>query len=202
MSKQRLIGIDTSSSGGKVGLGWLPVEEQSMPNDYDLKPPSTHAGDQRDRREQRYADANASLIDQVLKPPGPDGRVVDNLVWLISDGKITDKNAFLNQVLDAQALGQTKQLQDAVNKKLADNGSAYRIKIDDSMASAEDIGSIKVDLLDLGARKLSDTCSRSINNGPKIPEAPHVDLPQAQQLPPEWPRLDIVDPGRRKSPWS
>lgn len=178
-----------------------------MPNDYDdLKPPSTHVGDRGDRRTQ-MADANAPLIEELFKAY-PDAKVVDNIVSKISAGKIQDKDCLANEAVRAHSQAQTRQLQEAVNKKLSDAKSPYRIKIDDSRAGVQDIGSVSVDLIDTSGRKVVDTCARSIDNAPKLPVPVFPDIhrpepqPQPQpQLPSDWPRLDIVDPHKHKSPW-
>jgi hypothetical protein len=176
-----------------------------MPNEYDdVKPPTTHVGDIGDRRGQ-MADGNSPLIERVFNKAYPDAKLVDNIVSMVSDGKIQDKGGLANEAANAHAQSQTRQLQDAVNKKLADAKSPYRIKIDDSMAGVQDIGSISVDLIDTSSRKVVDTCARPIDNSPRVqyPERPHIDRPPVQQMPSDLPRLDIVDPpSRRKSPWS
>ena len=175
-----------------------------MPNDYDdVKPPTTHVGDIGDRRGQ-MADGNAPLLEQIFKTY-PDAKLVDNIVSMVSNGKIQDKAGLANEAANAHSQSQTRQVQDAVNKKLADAKSPYRIKIDDSMAGIQDIGSISVDLIDTSSRKVLDTCARPIDNSPRVPypERPYIDKTPVQQWPSDLPRLDIVDPpSRRKSPWS
>lgn len=174
----------------------------------DVAPPTTHVGDT--GIQERTPDQEpANIYDQIFTRGYADKAAVDNVANLVSKGKIENKDEVLSQALKACDNNQTKAFQNAVNEKLEQMNSSYRIKIDDSMAHVQDIGGIQVDLIDQDSRKVADSCSRTIDNSPKVPGPPTgfplqpaPETPPTQQLPSDWPRLDIVvPPTRRPSPW-
>lgn len=171
-----------------------------MPKDY--APPKTRVDDA-DKGERPHDEIiKANLLDGVYKPEYPDKKVVDNVIKLISNGKIENKDELSAAALDAYKQNRTTEFQNAINRKLEQMKSPYRLRIDDSMAAVQDIGSLNIQLINRDARKIADNCTASIDNSPKVP-SPHIhrspfEQQRQQELPSDWPRLDIFEPPTRR----
>lgn len=158
-------------------------------------------------KQEQEGETNDSLIrtiQELYQPKFPDRKSVEETAKLAASGKFDQDSraAVAGAAYEAYQKGGTYAFEAAVNKKLEEMKSPYRIKVDESLAKVQDVGYLGVELIDKRTGKTVDSAACSINNSPRVPEPPfHFNerFKQEDQLPPDWPRLDIPEfPGKKK----
>jgi hypothetical protein len=169
-----------------MGIQQLPLE--------DWKPPT-----EKPERPEHLP----TLID-LLKPTEKQEKQAEQFAKLVgADGKFTDAAKAGEMLREAYYGGHFRLMEHLINKQLEKNGSASRIKFDDSMAHVQDIGGVAVYIKDAKTGKETDNCGFPIDNSPRLPlpfdrhPSPLIENPRQNELPPDWPRLDIIDPSPR-----
>ncbi len=88
------------------------------------------------------------FIEKLFNRDYPDKKAVESVADAVASGKIEHKDEVAGEALKAFRGQQTNEFERAVNKKLEEMNSPYKIKIDDSFAGIQDIGNLSVDLIE------------------------------------------------------
>lgn len=143
-------------------------------------------------------DGIAGIVREILKGESNDKLSIEKVAKIAAEGKFDKDGAstVAYAALDAYEKRGVEAFERAVNRKLEEMKSPYRISVDTTFAGIQDIGHLGVALVDSRNGKVVDKCGASVNNSPRVPHPPFEFPPfenPGKVLPPEWPRLDLPE---------